>query len=72
MKQVRLNFAQSEKPDLGSYLKDTKKGHFAPPFAFFWFTPHGLLVEIVRWDGLFVLHNQDFGTASPLLIRIMY
>ena len=72
MRRVRLNFAQSEEPDLGSYSKDTKKGHFAPGFAFFWFTPHGLLGEIVRWDGLFELHTQDFGTTSPLLIRIMY
>ena len=60
MRQVRLSISQSEKPDLGSYSKDTKKGHFAPGFAFFWFTPHGLLGEIVRWDGLFEHHRPGF------------
>ena len=67
MRQVCLNISQSEKPDLGSYSKDTKKGHFAPGFAFFWFTPHGLLGEIVRWDGLFVLARPGFryGVTTP-------
>lgn len=56
---------------MSSYSKDTKKGHFALDFQLFWFTPPGLLNEIVRWDGLFELHSQDLGTASPLLIRVL-